>query len=204
MATEYKTYDGNFYNSQFCTRYQRNNKKYSLKNLRCFPSCSSVHKEKGFCGTPVKFKVNTNDSSSSIFCFAEFLSFEDKIPSGCTTETCQPLQIKIGSKLSLSSAISRCRTKKNPGNPWLIGTEETKDSLIFNFNKAKRGWHYGWQSNKHTCDTLHCFRVYIFSRQVNIRTGESSSSSSNLICQNIFDSSKFMLFCRRRRRYKAR
>jgi hypothetical protein len=37
--------------------YGRNNRSNGQKNLRCFPVCSSVHSEIGFCGTPLPVNV---------------------------------------------------------------------------------------------------------------------------------------------------
>ena len=34
----------------FQARYQRNNKRGGLKNLRCFPTCAAMHREVSFFG----------------------------------------------------------------------------------------------------------------------------------------------------------
>lgn len=45
--------------SQIGDVYGRNNRSNGQKNLRCFPVCSSIHSDIGFCGTPlpVNFKL---------------------------------------------------------------------------------------------------------------------------------------------------
>ena len=42
----------------FSTRYQRNNKRGGIKNMRCFPTCGDLHRERGFCGRSVGVLVN--------------------------------------------------------------------------------------------------------------------------------------------------
>ena len=47
----------------FASRYQRNNKRSGIKNLRCFPRCSYPHRSQGFCGQPVvvRFMLRSKD-----------------------------------------------------------------------------------------------------------------------------------------------
>ena len=84
------------------------------------------------------------------------------------------------------------REKDKPLQPWLKGTEDesTMEYTRFSFNKAKRGWHYGWASNKHTCNARHVMCAYVFTR-----------SGDYMKCVAKFHSPPFMLFCRRRRRF---
>lgn len=188
---------GQFIDTTFASRYQRNNKKHSLKNLRCFPSCGFRHKQRGFCGRSVLFKVSerpfqttsptkrsrlsqevdrTEDKFEDILCFSEFVnrvSDDDEAEERQRNSTGRAEgsnvyigTTRVGSVLSLREALQKSRTKTNPLLPWLFGDKamekKTDHSIVFEFNKQRRGWHYGWQSNKHTCDTLHCLRVYIF------------------------------------------
>lgn len=194
-----------FLETNFATRYQRNNKKNSLKNLRCFPSCTTLeHREKGFCGRSVVIEVINLEPNKNYYSFAEFMNFEDTVPRGSLSEGCEPLFISVGDNITLNQALQRCRTKINPGLPWLPGIEGIDGNRgLFEFNKDRRGWHYGWQSNKHTCDTLHCFRIYLFSQAKVCQQAPNQNypSQNSLICEHILDSSKFMLFCRRRRRF---
>eukprot|EP00510_Aplanochytrium_minuta_P002444 CAMPEP_0184020598 /NCGR_PEP_ID=MMETSP0954-20121128/9439_1 /TAXON_ID=627963 /ORGANISM="Aplanochytrium sp, Strain PBS07" /LENGTH=574 /DNA_ID=CAMNT_0026302479 /DNA_START=786 /DNA_END=2511 /DNA_ORIENTATION=- len=73
-----------------------------------------------------------------------------------------------------------------------VGGDEAraKDVIVFEFNKNKKGWNYGWVANKHTCDSEHVLRSYIF-EQLN---------ENSFKCVYALDSPKFTLFCRRRQR----
>lgn len=145
---------------------------------------------------------------------------------------------KLGDVITLDEALDKSRNKMNPILPWIYGEElkeksnETSDSKsnVFEFNKARRGWSYSWQSNKHTCDTLHCLQVYVF-EELDVQTGSGQETHEinsavlsekvskysewykgleitaerlktvRLRCVSVAQSSKFMLFCRRRRRF---
>lgn len=45
------------FSQNFQSCYRRNNKAGGVKNVRCFPRCSSVHSHQGFCGQPVLAKI---------------------------------------------------------------------------------------------------------------------------------------------------
>lgn len=85
------------------------------------------------------------------------------------------------------------RDKENKIRPLFHGEiESIKDetlTVFVDFNRAKKGWHYGWVSNKHTCDSKHVFRVHILKR-VNM----------NHSLVYTIDTPMFTLFCRRRQR----
>jgi hypothetical protein len=49
--------------NDFTTLYARNNKSKIKTNMRCFPHCcASGHKENGFCGSPIRVKINSMGS----------------------------------------------------------------------------------------------------------------------------------------------
>ena len=60
----------------FASRYQRNNKRSGIKNLRCFPRCSYPHRSQGFCGQPVvvRFTLRMKDLQT-LFSHPESVSF---------------------------------------------------------------------------------------------------------------------------------
>ena len=87
---------GRFQDEMFRPRYQRNNKRGGLKNLRCFPTCAEVHKERGFCGRPVVVEIKhspqyklayerekaqlsalSSTNESLLLCWAEFKKVSD-------------------------------------------------------------------------------------------------------------------------------
>jgi hypothetical protein len=157
---------GKFIPPIFGIRYQRNNKRGGLKNLRCFPICATHHKERGFCGRPVIIElvpslVNKKDIKNvnsyqenfeHIFCWAEFTPIQNNL-------TIQP-----GSVTPLSTLLMKERSKDKPLNPYLRGKLMSKDltKTKFGFNCELRGWHYSWASNKHSCNALHCLQVFVF------------------------------------------
>ena len=75
-------------------------------------------------------------------------------------------KILVGNKFSMNIAILKERTRDEPLKPWIKGDVDTdrtsQTSIVFEFNKERRGWHYGWASNKHTCNVEHCLQCYVF------------------------------------------
>lgn len=174
--------DGSFDNSLFQARYQRNNKRGGLKNLRCFPTCAAQHKERGFCGRPVYIRLKTLEGDN-LLCYAEFLKSDE------------PKPISIGHSIPIADAEEFSRSKEEPLKPWIKGafSQVANGVTVFEFNREKRGWHYGWASNKHTCNSSHILVAWIFER--------GHSNPNMLICRGFVESPPFMLFCRRRRRF---
>mmetsp|Transcript_1842 Transcript_1842/g.3311 ORF Transcript_1842/g.3311 Transcript_1842/m.3311 type:complete len:1155 (+) Transcript_1842:438-3902(+) len=178
---------GSFENSIFKPRYQRNNKRGGLKNLRCFPSCGFRHKEKGFCGRSVEIDLShpPETSSSRFNTWVEFV------------RTDEPPRYHLGERVSMDVLLDLERSKDEPIKPLVRGERLdekcTESSTSFEFNRERRGWHYGWASNKHTCNAQHTLQCYIF---------EASEHDPNEhVCKLIVRSPSFMLFCRRRRRF---
>mmetsp|Transcript_20379 Transcript_20379/g.40063 ORF Transcript_20379/g.40063 Transcript_20379/m.40063 type:complete len:899 (+) Transcript_20379:876-3572(+) len=171
----------------YTRRYQRNNKRSGLKNLRCFPLCSDEHKLRGFCGRPVYIEVD-NPEHKRLRVFGEFV----KLPNKGDAEP----GLHIGDIVNKTQLTENMRTKTEQFNPWLEG--ESEDGAInsesnharFVINKAKRGWHYGWVANKHTCESEHVLRAYVLE--------EVTASSLRVIMTH--DTPSFTLFCRRRQR----
>ncbi|GBG26732.1 Hypothetical Protein FCC1311_029532 [Hondaea fermentalgiana] len=171
----------------YTRRYQRNNKRSGLKNLRCFPLCSDEHKLRGFCGRPVFLAVE-NPQQKRLRAFAEFV----KLP----TKSDEEPGLRIGEVVTTARIAENLRTKNEQFNPWLEG--ELEDGSVFAnaaqvtfvINKAKRGWHYGWVANKHTCESEHVLRAYVLE--------EVSSGNFRVIASS--DTPSFTLFCRRRQR----
>lgn len=180
--------------SQWTGRYQRNNKRSGLKNLRCFPYCSDAHRLRGFCGREVVLQ-SQNADSSPLYSWAEFCKVgDDESPASSKGGK---KKISVGDEVSASDVAQRARTKTDAFKPWYIGEpvggEESRTSNVvsFEYNKAKKGWNYGWVANKHTCDSLHVLRAYVFKRL----------PSGSFKCLGIVDSPEFTLFCRRRQRH---
>lgn len=177
-----------FEDANFEERYQRNNKRGGLKNLRCFPTCSVQHKERGFCGRSVVVNVQgellRNSENSEIVAIAEFVPADLAVPT-----------FKPGNSYEEDDIEKRVRTSDSPLKPLMRAVMVRKDAedakQVFEFNRRRKGWHYGWAANKHSCNTLHCLRVYILSRQ----------ADGKLMCLSTFASSAFVLYCRRRRRF---
>mmetsp|Transcript_17054 Transcript_17054/g.19400 ORF Transcript_17054/g.19400 Transcript_17054/m.19400 type:complete len:307 (-) Transcript_17054:714-1634(-) len=183
--------------NQFRSKYQRNNKRGGLKNLRCFPACGDMHRTRGFCGRPVELVLTPssnaadlpNDWSTGYHCFAEFVR-------------CESSRFNIGEKVSATIINSLERTGEHPIRPLIRsdfsdeceavkGSVSKSKSIKFEFNRRRKGWHYGWTANKHSCNTEHCLQIYVM-----------SYSSDCYEIKQIVRSPPFVLFCRRRRRFQ--
>lgn len=69
-----------------------------------------------------------------------------------------------------------------------LGEKSCESVSVFEFNKERRGWHYGWASNKHTCNSEHFLQCFVV---------DKTESTCKATCESPY----FMLFCRRRRRF---
>jgi len=198
------TLQGWFDVCQFKTEYQRNNKSKGLKNLRCFPNCGEAHQGNRFCGKAVTAKVSTGVWHELIL-FTEFVCLDENHPSTSianeTSKSCvMHREVSIGQIWSLSQMIALERTKENKFNPWVRG-EQVSDSgnqMSYEFNRQHWGWHYGWNSNKHTCSSSHVLRCYVFAPFMG-----SHKNTSKYMCMEVFQSPAFVLFCRRRRKFMS-
>jgi len=178
--------------SQFRAKYQRNNKRGGLKNLRCFPACGATHRERGFCGRAVEVFLTPNSIvkpgwHKNFRCFAEFV-------------TLNQTRFHVDEKVPVSIMESLERTADNPVRPLIQSDYSCECSEIspftvkYEFNRRRKGWHYGWTANKHSCNTEHCLQIYIMSYQ-------HGPDKRIYVVKNIIRSPSFVLFCRRRRRF---
>ncbi len=185
--------------NQYTQRYQRNNKRTGLKNLRCFPHCAEEgHKLRGFCGAPVRVQVS-NPKRLEIRSWGILT----KLPG--PEEGLGPDCVELGAVKRLSEIVSLTRCKADPFRPWLSG--DGKDGKLIDsslsdpetivaFNNARKGWHYSWVANKHTCESQHVMRAYVFEKL-------KSSAAASDPCFKLIgfaDSPAFTIFCRRRQR----
>eukprot|EP00924_Labyrinthula_sp_SR-Ha-C_P007917 snap_masked-scaffold_41-processed-gene-0.11-mRNA-1 protein AED:0.47 eAED:0.47 QI:0/0/0/0.5/1/1/2/0/823 len=182
-------------------RYQRNNKRTGLKNLRCFPFCSEEHRPRGFCGRSVDLSLPNNEPRFSQLVFygqfvpddepaapAEFPP-EEKLTTKSGRIKTKPVFIRLDTILSRTELERNTRTKTDLAKRLILG--EWCDGIV-SFNRTKKGWHYGWVANKHTCDFKHKFRAYAFE--------VCEGKKKFLKCVSVVDSPSFTIFCRRRQR----
>jgi hypothetical protein len=186
--------------TQFEPRYQRNNKRGGLKNLRCFPSCGPSHKARGFCGRSVVVHVDAcaplaspptgalaEQSALDLVMLAEFVPASN------------PPRFTNGEFVDTANYAGLLRTAEDPlralipADGALASEGGGAQRWQFELNRKKKGWHYGWTANKHSCNTLHCLRVYVLCRLPGL--------ADTLLCKGSHSSPTFVLYCRRRRRF---
>jgi hypothetical protein len=179
---------GSFDRKIFKGLYQRNNKGGGLKNLRCFPSCGLRHQESGFCGRSVQVEVyhlsGLSTGTSGFRTWVEFVRRNDS-PS-----------FAPGEHVPLQRLQQMERSKEEPVKPLVRGErldDKCTDTVsAFEFNKERRGWHYGWASSKHTKNDEHALQCYVF---------QPTADPNQMLCRLVFQSPTFMLFSRRRHRF---
>lgn len=180
-----KTLEGRFDASIFRGLYQRNNKRGGLKNLRCFPSCSTEHRVRGFCGRSVVVTFRRSENAMGSWDppnqYRAFVEFEE-----------EPFEDRRPPRIPVEEMETLLRTKAKPTNPVIEGKHcFTKDNItVYEFNQERRGWHYSWGSNKHKCDTRHRLLCRLYEVQGNMLVLRARCASPD-----------FVLFCRRRRRF---
>jgi hypothetical protein len=172
---------------QWADCYQRNNKRTGLKNLRCFPCCSSVgHKEKGFCGMPLHLKV-IRDDAQPLYAWGEFRRIDDEDKQSLASDI-----IRVNDVLD-SYELQRRAQDTNRVSPFHQATLEEGSSrdgkVIFIFNERKRGWNYSWGASKHTSNARHCFFAYLF---------VENKHDDTFRCIAVCPSPSFSLYCRKR------
>lgn len=128
-------------------------------------------------------------------------------------------EVRVGTILNQSEIREKLRTRDNPFKDWWNGDlRETKEvlrspharnqsnahnpdgsangnkqverQLAFEFNRTKRGWHYGWVANKYISDSKHVVRTFLF----------VPLNDNSLQCIYIYDSPKFRLYSRKPKR----
>lgn len=183
------------YDEKLCNfgqRYQRNNKRGGLKNLRCFPTCAEQHKERGFCGRSVVVHLEFPTTTSNAFLPQLNLRPGMACPAGflCRAEFVKADAqgiVSLGDTISVAKVHALGRSKKEPTKPWVNGefiAEKSRPGLAtFEFNKDRKGWHYGWASNKHTCNAKHCLLTYVL----------EPISADMLKCVHVIRSTSFMV-----------
>jgi hypothetical protein len=170
-----------FETAAFAPNYSRNNKDSGQKNLRCFPRCDARgHVERGFCGGLLTVRISGGlhpaGGRRPLRAWGEF-RLAHSAPS-----------VSIGQKLSLEAVVElRERSRSLPQAEWIRG-ELSSDGSELIFNRARLGWHYGWVSNVHTCDSEHVLRCYVF----------EVLEHGSIVCVAVEDSPTFRIYCSRR------
>ena len=176
--------------------YQRNNKRGGQKHLRCFPSCcgeGGSHRTSGFCGQPVVASFSNLNGRLDLERIWVVASFE--------TLLAKP-SFDIGSVLTEIEASALLKTKKQPTQIWYRGKrsqELVQNKVQYVFNSKRKGWHYGWASNKHRGGTKHVVRVYVWERLA----AEGAAHEDSIVCRFVAESNPFCLVCRRRVKNKG-
>jgi hypothetical protein len=173
--------------------YFRNNKgkrQGGQKNLRCFPQCGGQfgqHANHGFCGLPMRVKCHYNYNNANLCCFGRFHSsnFDAKIDLVCS----------VGDIIDKEILLGDLRTSQNPLAQWWPGVVMAPNpgtkandlgSCVFEFNSEKKGWHYGFNSNRFS-DQVHSFLVYFFA----VNDGKCT-------CVHVLESDRFNIQSQRR------
>lgn len=186
---------------------QRNNKKSGLKNLRCFPYCSTLgHVARGFCGNPITVRVSKLSSSSSsttppdgssasgsgggsgdeLWAYGEFrrvfAAEERGERSAPGSEFGGRDVIRVGEVLT-KHALAKRLEEGSTSSPFHEGrvdsfSARSQADVVFTFNERGRGWNYAWGASKHTMHAKHAFVVYVFRRIPASIGGPTASSSS--------------------------
>ncbi|EQC42835.1 hypothetical protein SDRG_00554 [Saprolegnia diclina VS20] len=169
----------------FRAYYQRNNKQGGHKNLRCFPSCSNgVHTPSGFCGSPVIVHVATTTTRHDVLVCAEFCPLD--------SSTLVPNGLSRLRDIKTTEQLTRLASKNaaSAHAPWYVADMVSPGA--YSLNSRKRGWHYGWTSNRHMADTSHVLSVYVFERN------KATRDCCFWTCVGVGWSPPFQLYCRRR------
>ncbi len=185
---------------QWLPAYQRNNKANGQKNLRCFPNhVPGVGHQNGFCGHVIRANVvydpgfiqPTPSELKFLIAFAEFLE-EDQ------------LVYKDGDCIPYDSLVNRVRSDTDPLLPLIQGyptpCQHLADGYIklgFDFNRALKGWHYGFHGSKATRNNYHVMRVYVMKFRQDMITNQRQ-----FIVLASTSSPPWQLYCRRRKNGK--
>lgn len=175
---------------KYHAKYQRNNKRTGLKNLRCFPFCGpeDKHHENGFCGGGVRVNVSCASPSPhyQVDRLVAFGEFTQNTHGGLA-------RFPPGSVFSQHDVNKILRSDGEHLNP--LFESSSNDASFphfrqFSFESQKKGWHYDWKGNKYTSDLPHCFTVYV--------AVPMDDALGHFHCLGVFSSPEFTMFCRRR------
>jgi hypothetical protein len=181
-------------NGEFEKKYQRNNKKGGIKNLRCFPQCSNMEHRKGApCTGPVvvAVKVKLTNPKNPLVAYARFRLYK---PSADETFEWDLMHYHLGGDYSITELGLNIRSRANQHGrefPGEIHADVSKSGTI----RAKvefraRGWHYGWTGGRYKTDQRHYIEINFFE---DLRDG-----SNTLRHIGVLESSTFGVFSSRR------
>ncbi len=117
----------------------------------------------GFCGDAIRVQVDGCEANEYLVVLG---SFNIKASGLKSDVFCQPKYTfpNILPKSVLGADADKyVNSAKHPVNPWYVGRECPREgnSLFFEFNSERKGWHYGWFSTKTTKDHIHCFDIAV-------------------------------------------
>ena len=144
-------------------RYQRNNKTGGQKHLRCFPQCSGgMHNQTGFCGDSVKIKVENCIPGVDYIAVGVFALYHDvnRLDANDSSDGAG-----LPHTLTDVTLEAQLNSVDQPLKPWFCAIEVKRErggsTILYDFNNARRGWHYGWFSTKTTKDYNHVFNIAV-------------------------------------------
>jgi hypothetical protein len=181
-------------NGDFESKYQRNNKKGGIKNLRCFPQCSNIEHRKGApCTGPVvvSVKVKLSNPKNPLVAFARFRLYK---PSADETFESDLMHYRLGGDYSITEIGLHIRSRAHQLGrefPGEVRADISKSGTVRAKVEFKaRGWHYGWTGGRYKTDQKHYIEVNFFE---DLRDG-----SNTLRHIGVLESTTFGVFSSRR------
>lgn len=181
-------------NGAFETKYQRNNKKGGIKNLRCFPQCANIEHRKGApCTGPVvvAVKVKLTSAKNPLLAYARFRLYK---PSADESWESDLMHYRLGGDYSTTELGLQIRSRSNQLGrefPGEVHADISKSGTVRAKIEFKaRGWHYGWTGGRYKTDQKHYIEVNFFE---DLRDG-----SNTLRHIGVLESSTFGVFSSRR------
>jgi hypothetical protein len=144
----------------------------------------------------MRVTCNYQFNGGSLCCFGRFKSCPASIPwEGFGDE----IKIHAGDNIDKGRILNDMRTSELPLASWwpgIVVTDTQQSSLCggsasFDFNSEKKGWHYGFNSNRFS-DEHHSFVVFFFQEY-----------GGKYTCLGSIESNKFKVFSQRRARKKG-
>jgi hypothetical protein len=155
--------------NKFTTRYARNNKSKTKKNMRCFPHCCPEgHRANGYCGSPIWAKIGSPGSLTGSFDSEELKSFVVVGGIQCNED---PAWCSFGSVINETEIGVQ---------EVVVGTPD--EDGVFEISPGNRkGWAYAWNANSFRGTAQHKFWIHCFKR----------APGGTLVCIGCTSSSEF-------------
>jgi len=126
------------------------------KNIRCFPFCSPIHRERSFCGQSLVVSAPYSGEKA-----------KQLVLLGCFRKIREKLFFNLGGRYASEDINTDLHTNKNEMMTAIFTGYDANAKLSFFEFRPPRKWRYHCEQNKYTTQENHVFTLYVFEKLEN-------------------------------------